>query len=89
MADTPPELPPDMPLDMPPVDEHPLGLAGILDEEAEWQRLMAGVHRSIERRELSGQAVEFSVGALAGVLVEYLKALASFLPGSGGRNRAE
>ena len=81
MADAPPDLPP--------ADDRPLGLAGILDEEAEWQRLMGGVHRSIERRELSGQAVEFSVGALAGVLVEYLKALASLLPGSGGRNRAE
>ena len=81
MADTPPERPPD--------EERPLGLAGILDEEAEWQRLMARVHRSIERRELSGQAVEFSMGALAGALVQYLTALASFLPGSGGRTRAE
>ena len=72
-----------------PDDDRPLGLASILDEEAEWQRLMSGVHRSIERRELSGQAVEFSLQALAGVLVEYLKALASLLPGSGGRNRAD
>ncbi len=72
-----------------PDDARPLGLASILDEEAEWQRLMSGVHRSIERRELSGQAVEFSVQALAGVLVEYLIALASLLPGSGGRNRAD
>ncbi len=72
-----------------PDDDRPLGLASILDEEAEWQRLMSGVHRSIERRELSGHAVEFSVQALAGVLVEYLKALASLLPGSGGRNRAD
>lgn len=81
MADTPP--------DMPPADERPLGLAGILDEEAEWQRLMGRVHRSIERRELSGQAVELSVGALTVVLAEYLRALASFVPGSGGRNRAD
>ncbi|HUU36520.1 MAG TPA: mechanosensitive ion channel domain-containing protein [Vicinamibacterales bacterium] len=49
-------------------DEQPLGLAALLDEEGEWQRLMARVHRSIERRELSGQAVEFSVEALGGVL---------------------
>lgn len=76
MADTPP-------------DEPPLGLAGLLDEDVEWQHLMARVHRSIERRELSGQAVEFSVEALTSVLVEYLKALASFMPGSGGRNRAD
>lgn len=75
--------------DQSPGDDRPLGLASLLDEEAEWHRLMSGVHRSIERRELSGQAVEFSVGALAGVLVEYLKALASLLPGSGGRNRAD
>ena len=73
----------------PPDDDRPLGLAGILDEEVEWNRLMTRVHRSIERRELSGQAVEFSVQALAAVLVEYLEALASYLPGSGGRNRAD
>lgn len=70
-------------------DERPLGLAGILDEEAEWQRLMGRVHRSIQRRELSGQAVEFSVEALASVLVEYLKALASLLPGSRGKSHAD
>ncbi len=75
--------------DTPPDGERPLGLAGILDEEAEWHRPMGRVHRSIERRELSGQAVEFSMGALAGALVEYLKAIASFTPGSGGRNRAD
>lgn len=74
----------------PPGDEAPLGLAPLLDEDdAEWARLMGGVHRSIARREMSSQAVEFSVEALAGVLVEYLKALASFLPGSGGRHRAD
>lgn len=73
----------------PPDDDRPLGLAGILDEGAGWQRLMGRVHRSIERRELSGQAVEFSVEALAGVLVEYLKALASFLPGAGEKNHAD
>lgn len=73
----------------PPDDERLLGLAGILDEDVEWQRLMGRVHRSIERRELSGQAVEFSVTALTSVLVEYLKALASLMPGAGGRNRAD
>ncbi len=72
-----------------PGGDRPLGLANILDEDAEWQRLMSGVHRSIERRDLSGQVVELSVEALGGVLVEYLKALASLLPGSGGRNRAD
>lgn len=74
----------------PPGDDTPLGLAPLLDEnDAEWPQLMGRVHRSIARREMSSQAVEFSVEALTGVLLEYLKALASFLPGSGGRHRAD
>ena len=75
--------------DTPPDDDRPLGLAGLLDEEAEWPQLMGRVHRSIQRRELSGQAVEFSLEALTGVLMEYLKAIASYLPGAGGRKRAD
>jgi hypothetical protein len=70
-------------------DDRPLGLAPLLDDGGDWARLLSRVHRSIERRELSGQAVELSMTALASVLVEYLKALATLLPGTGGRIRAE
>lgn len=75
--------------ELPPPDDRPLGLAPLLDDEGDWTRLLSRVHRSIERRELSGQAVELSMTALASVLVEYLKALASLLPRTGGQNRAE
>lgn len=71
------------------VDDEPLGLAGYLDEEAEWQALMTRVHRSIARRELSGQAVELGVHGLSAVLLEYLKALAEIFGNAGGRRRAD
>ncbi len=81
MSEAPPGLPPH--------DDRPLGLASALDEDVQWQGLMSAVHRSIERRETSAQAVEFSVEALAGVLVEYLKAIVAAFSESGRRNRAD
>lgn len=70
----------------PPDGEIPLGLAGFLEEEVEFTRLMGRVHRSIERRQLSGQAVELAATGLTGVLIEYLRALLSaFGAGKGAR----
>lgn len=65
-----------------------IGLAALLDEDVEWQRLLGKVRRSIERRELSGQAVELGCEALTSVLVEYLKAVTTTTPVPGGRRRA-
>ncbi len=75
--------------DLPPDDERPLGLAGVLDEEAEWSRLMARVHQSIARRELSGQAVELGAHGFTGVVLEYLKAIFEMFGGTGGGRRAD
>lgn len=83
MAEAPPPGAPE------PVDDEALGLAGYLDEDAEWQALMARVHRSIARRELSGQAVELGAHGLGAVLLEYLKALAEIFGNAGGRRRAD
>lgn len=70
----------------PPGDDRPLGLARFLDEEAEWRALMGRVHRSIARREASGQAVELTMQGLTGVVVEYLRALVeAFGQGRSGR----
>ncbi len=69
--------------------EPPLGLAGFLDEDAEWGRLMARVHHSIARRELSGQAVELGARGLTGVLLEYLRAIVDVCSGTGDRRRAD
>lgn len=73
-----------------PDDEALIGLADLLDEEVEWQRLLHRVRRSIERRELSGHAVELGCEAFTSVLVEYLKAITAFAQsqGQGGRGRA-
>lgn len=73
----------------PPDSETPLGLAGFLEEDVELTRLMGRVHRSIERRELSGQAVDFAAVGLTGVLLEYLKALFAVFSGGKGTRRAE
>ena len=69
--------------------DEPLGLAGFLDEDAEWSRLMTRVHRSIARRELSGQAVELGTHGFAGVVLEYLKAFFDMFGGTGGGRRAD
>lgn len=73
----------------PPEGEIPLGLAGFLEEDVEFTRLMGRVHRSIERRELSGQAVDFAAVGLTGVLLEYLRALFAAFSGGKGTRRAE
>lgn len=73
----------------PPASETPLGLAGFLEEDVEYTRLMGRVHRSIERRELSGQAVDFAAVGLTGVLLEYLRALFAAFSGKKGPRRAE
>jgi hypothetical protein len=67
----------------------PLGLASYLEEDVEFTRLMGRVHRSIERRELSGQAVDFAAIGLTGVLLEYLRALFAAFSGGKGTRRAE
>lgn len=70
----------------PPDDDRPLGLAGYLDEEAEWEGLMGRVHRSIARREASGQAVELTMQGLTGIVIEYVRAIVeAFGSGRGGR----
>lgn len=69
--------------------EAPLGLAGFLEEDVEYRQLMRRVHRSIERRELSGQAVDFAAVGLTGVLLEYLRALFAALGTRKGTRRAE
>ncbi|MFN7977122.1 MAG: hypothetical protein U0P30_03240 [Vicinamibacterales bacterium] len=75
----------------PPVDdERPLGLAPYLDEDVEFRALIGRVHRSIARREVSGQAVELTMHGLTGVLVEYLKAIFEAFGGRGrGGRRAD
>ncbi len=70
-------------------EAQPLGLAGFLDEEAEWAGLMTRVHRSIARRELSGQAVELGAHGLTSVVLEYLRAIFDVLGGTGGKRRAD
>lgn len=80
MADeTPPTEPTEPPL---------MGLAGYLDEDVEWSRLMTRVHRSIARREVSGQAVELVTTGFTGVILEYLRALFAAFSGE-GRRRAD
>lgn len=69
--------------------DEPLGLAGFLEEDVEWNRLMSRVHRSIARRELSGQAVELGTHGFTGVVLEYLKAFFELFGGSGGGRRAD
>lgn len=83
MADPTPPPPPDPP--EPPL----LGLAEYLDEDAEWSRLMGRVHRSIARREVSGQAVELAATGLTGVVLEYLRALIAAFTGEKGSRRAD
>lgn len=82
MADsTPPTPEPEPPL---------LGLAGYLDEEeVEWSRLLARVHRSIARREVSGQAVELAATGMTGVVLEYLRAIFAAFGGDKGSRRAD
>jgi hypothetical protein len=70
-------------------EDRPLGLAGFLDEDVEFSRLLGRVHRSIERRELSGQAVELAAVGLTGVLLEYLKALFGAFGRKKGTRRAD
>jgi len=72
-----------------PRDDQPLGLAGFLEEDAEWGRLMARVHQSIARRELSGQAVELGAHGITGVLMEYLRAIFEAFGGTGDRRNAD
>lgn len=72
-----------------PAPETPLGLGEYLDEETEWTRFVAGVHRSIARRELSGQAVELGAQGLTGVMLEYLQAVVDVVGGTGGRRRGD
>lgn len=82
MAETP--LPP------PADDERPLGLAPYLDEDVEFRALIGRVHRSIARREVSGQAVELTMHGVAGVVVEYLRAIFEAFGGRGrGGRRAD
>lgn len=69
--------------------EEPLGLAGFLEEDVEWHRLMTRVHRSIARRELSGQAVELAAHGVTGVVLEYLKAFFDMFGKTGGGRRAD
>ena len=69
--------------------DEPLGLAGFLDEDVEWHRLMTRVHRSIARRELSGQAVELGTHRFTGVVLEYHKAIFGVFSGTGGGRRAD
>lgn len=75
----------------PPESEPPLlGLAGYLDEdEVEWSRLLARVHRSIARREVSAQAVELATTGVTGVVLEYLKAIFAAFSGDKGSRRAD
>lgn len=75
----------------PPVDdERPLGLAPYLDEDVEFRALIGRVHRSIARREVSGQAVELTMHGVAGVVVEYLRAIFEAFGGRGrGGRRAD
>lgn len=77
----------------PPLPDDPrdesLGLAGFLDEDVEWNRLMRRVHRSIARRELSGHAVELGTHGFTGVVLEYLKAFFETFGGTGGGRRAD
>lgn len=80
-----PTSPPPDPAAEPPL----LGLAGYLDEDAEWSRLMARVHRSIARREVSGQAVELAATGMTGVVLEYLRALFTAFSGDKGSRRAD
>lgn len=71
-------------------DERPLGLAPYLDEDVELRALIGRVHRSIARREVSGQAVELTMHGLSAVLVEYLKAIFEAFGGRGrGGRRAD
>ena len=65
--------------------ERPLGLAPFLDEDVEVRALLGRVHRSIARREASGQVVELTMHGLTGVLVEYLRAIVEAFGGRGGR----
>ena len=69
--------------------DEPLGLAGFLEEDVEWQRLMTRVHQSIARRELSGQAVELGARGFTGVVLEYLKAFFELFGGTRGGRRAD
>ena len=69
--------------------DEPLGLAGFLEEDVEWQRLMTRVHQSIARRELSGQAVELGAHGFTGVVLEYLKAFLELFGGTRGGRRAD
>jgi hypothetical protein len=69
--------------------DEPLGLAGFLEEDVEWNQLMSRVHRSIARRELSGQAVELGAHGLTGVVLEYLKAFFELFGGTGGGRRGD
>jgi hypothetical protein len=72
-----------------PDGERPLGLAGFLEEDVESGRLMGRVHRSIQRRELSGQAVDFAAIGLTGVLLEYLRAIFGAFSGGKGTRRVD
>lgn len=82
MAETPAPPPGD--------DERPLGLAPFLDEDVEFRALIGRVHRSIARREVSGQAVELTMHGVAGVVVEYLRAIFEAFGGRGrGGRRAD
>lgn len=82
MADPPAQDPPDEPL---------LGLAGALEEDGDegLERLLGRVHRSIARRELSGQAVDLAAVGLTGVLLEYVRAIFEALGIGKGSRRAE
>ena len=77
----------------PPLPDDPrdesLGLAGFLEEDVEWQRLMTRGDQSIARRELSGQAVELGAQGFTGVVLEYLKAIFELFGGTGGGRRAD
>lgn len=75
----------DAPATPPGDDERPLGLAPYLDEDVEFRALIGRVHRSIARREVSGQAVELTMHGVAGVVVEYLRAIFEAFGGRGGR----